>query len=268
MIKYKTIIIDDIPANIAEIKRITEQDERFEIVATANNGVNGLKEITTHNPDLVLLDIEMPVMGGFDLVVALKEFPDFNPVIVFITVYNQFAIQAIRHSAFDYILKTSMEEYLPQALNKFALGKTDRNLMLGEKIETLISSLESNKQILVRSHNLDVFIRPSEIVYISTNKNRPNSIFMQNGDCVSANQTLVSIEVILPGRDFFRLGKRHIINVKYIREIRNEIGFLRKKFVYMQHVPDSERLLIPGGKYPKLIQFINDNHSPIVISGK
>jgi len=266
MAKFKTIIIDDMPANIAEISRITALDERFEIVATANNGNNGLKEIAAHNPDLVLLDIKMPVMGGFDLVVALKDFPAFNPTIVFITVYDEYAIQAIRHSAFDYILKTKMEEDLPQALNKFALEKADRNLILGSQIEILMNSLENNKQIVIHSTVSDVFVRPAEIVYIITDRNDSSIINLQNGECISTTQKLTTIEVMLPKKDFFRLGRQHLINIKQIREIKKESGIAGRKLVYMKSLPDSERLLIPFRKYKLLIEFINANHSSSALS--
>jgi len=261
MTKFKTIIIDDVQQNIDEIKRIVEQNERFEIVATANNGNTGLREISAHKPDLVLLDIEMPVMGGFDLVVALKDYPALNPTIVFITVYDEFAIQAIRHSAFDYILKTSMEEYLPQALNKFALENADRNLVLGNQIETLMNSLEANKQIVIHSLVSDVFVRPAEIICIRTNKEGASIIYLQDGDRINTTQGLTNIEVMLPGKDFFRLSRRHLINIKQIREIKKENGIAGRKFVYLKSLTDSDRLLIPYRKNKLLTEFIDANLS-------
>jgi len=260
MMKYKTIIVDDMPANIAEAKKITEQDDRFEVVATAGNGADALKEIIAHRPDLVLLDIEMPVMGGFDLVIALKEFPDVNPTIIFVTVYDEFAIQAIRHSAFDYILKTNVEEYLPQALNKFALDKTNKNLNLGKKIESLVSSLSSNKQIIIHSNFSDVFVRPSEIVYICANNNGSSSIYLENGDRLSTSQSLLSIEVMLPEKYFFRLSRKHLINVRQITEIKKEKGITGRRFIHMKNASPTEKLLIPLRKYKLLLEFINANH--------
>lgn len=260
MMKYRTIIVDDISANVAETKRITEQDDRFEVVATAGNGADGLKEIIAHSPDLVLLDIEMPVMGGFDLVIALKQFPDINPTIVFVTVYEEFAIQAIRHSAFDYILKTNLEEYLPQALNKFALEKAYKNLNLGKQIESLVNSLASNKQIVIHSNVSDVFVRPSEIVYICANNNGSSSICLENGDRLSTSQKLLSIEIVLPEKEFFRLGRRHLINVRQITEIKKENDIIGRRYLHMKNVPPTERLLIPHRKYKLLLEFINANH--------
>jgi two-component system LytT family response regulator len=259
MVKYKTIIVDDMPVNIAEAKRITEQDDRFEIVATANNGEEGLKEIIAHRPDLVLLDIEMPIMGGFDLVIALKQFPTTNPTIIFVTVYDEFAIQAIRHSAFDYILKTNLEEYLPQALNKFVLERANKNMNLGKHIESLMSSLANNKQIVIQSNVSDVFVRPAEIVYISTRKNGSSYIYLENGDRLTTSQKLTSIEIMLPGKDFYRLCRKNLINVRQIIEIKKEKGIVGRRFIRMKNMPDAEKLLIPIRKYKLLLEFINAN---------
>lgn len=259
MMKYRTIIVDDMPANIAETQRIAEQDDRFEVVATANNGQEGLKEIIAHKPDLVLLDIEMPIMGGFDLVIALKQFPDINPTIVFVTVYEEFAIQAIRHSAFDYILKTNLEEYLPQALDKFILEKAGKNLSLDKHIESLVSSLAGNKQIVIHSQISDVFVRPSEIVYISAKANGSNVIYLENGDQLSTSQKLPSIEVMLPENIFFRLGRKDLINVRQIIEIKKENGIVGRRFIRMKNMADTEKLLIPIRKYKLLLEFINTN---------
>jgi len=257
MTKYKTIIIDDIQENVEQISRLTKQDDRFEVVATANNGVDGLKEIAAHNPDLVLLDIEMPGMGGFDLVMALKDYPAFNPIIVFITVYDEYAIQAIRHSAFDYILKTNLDEYLPQALTKFAIEKAGRNLLLGQQIETLSNSLESSKQIIISSQYSDIFVRPAEIVYITIIKRGLISIALSNREQIQTSQQLSSIEKLLPAKDFFQLDKRTLINVKHMGEIKKENKLTGRRFIYMKNLPESDKFLIPVRKYKALMDFID-----------
>ncbi|MCF8366431.1 MAG: LytTR family DNA-binding domain-containing protein [Bacteroidales bacterium] len=259
MIKYKTIVIDDIPENVEQISRLTKQDERFEVVATACNGADGLKKIAAHNPDLVLLDIEMPGMGGFDLVMALKDYPAFNPIIIFVTVYDEYAIQAIRLSAFDYILKTNLDEYLPQALSKFALEKAGRNLLLGQQIETLSNSLERNKQIIISSQNSDVFVRPADIIYLTIIKRGLNKIVLKHGEQIQTSLQLNSIEKLLPEVDFFRLDKRTLINVKHISEIKKGKSISGRRYIYMKTLPESEKLLIPVRKHKALMDFI-DTH--------
>ena len=263
---YKTIIIDDLPSCIEDIKKILQKDNRFEVVATASNGLEGVDQIRLHNPDLVLTDIEMPVMNGFDMVVGLKEMLDLTPTIIFITVYDQYAIQAIRCSAFDFILKTSLEQDLPVALNEYVKKRTTKQPLLNKQIETLIKSFERNKQIIIRSNICDNFINPMEILYISTSKNHANSIFMKNGECIATNQSLTHFEEILSKTDFFRLNKSNIININFIKEIRKESNAFRRKYVYMQHTETDIKLAIPPGKYAKLFEFIEANSSPEILT--
>ena len=259
MEKYKTIIIDDMPENVDQIKRLTQKDERFEVVATANNGANGLKEIAAHNPELVLLDVEMPVMGGIDMVMALKEFPALDPIIVFVTMYDKYAIQAIRNSAFDYILKTNLEEFLPQALHKFAMEKASRKLLLGQQIEALANNLESNKQIVISTPTSDYFIRPAEIVYIVRCENASSNIIMQNGRNISTGQSLILLEGLLPKNDFYRLDRKHLINIKQIDEIIKENFIAGRRFIKMKGLPTNKKLLIPLRKYKLLMDFVDAN---------
>lgn len=262
MNRIKTIIIDDIPENVNQIAEITRKDDRYEVVATATNGKEGLKKIADHDPDLVLLDIEMPVMGGFDMVMKLKEYPALNPTIVFITVYDEYAIKAIRHSAFDYILKTNLDEYLPQALTKFALEKAGRNLLLGRQIETLSNSLEIDKQIIISSQNSDVFVRPADIIYISFIKRGLSKIVLKHGEQTETSLQLISLEKLLP-QLFFRLDKRTLINVKHIGEIRKENALSGRRFIYMKTHPESEKFLVPMRKYKALMDFI-DSHQMLM----
>ena len=264
--KYKTIVIDDVPSCITDVLNVLKNDPRFEVVATANNGLKGVDLIREHNPDLVLSDIEMPIMNGFDMVIGLKEILNITPTVIFITVFDKYAIQAVKCSAFDYILKTSLEKELPIALNNFIEGRTSKQPVLAAQIETLIKSFERNKQIIITSTICDSFINPMDILYISTSKKNANSIFMKNGDCIATNQTLSHFENILSATDFFRLSKSNIININYIKEIKKETRLLRKKYVCMKHTEADVKLQIPSGKYTRLFEFIQNNGSVNVFS--
>jgi len=264
--KYKTIVIDDIPSCITNVLKILKNDNRFEVVGTATNGIEGVEQIRQHNPDLVLTDIEMPIMNGFDMVIGLKEILNITPTVIFITVYDSYAIQAVKCSAFDYILKTALENELPIALNKFIETRTTKQPVLAAQIETLIKSFERNKQIIITSSLCDNFINPMDILFISTSTKSANSILMKNGDSIATNQTLSHFENTLSPTDFFRLSKSNIININYIKEIKKESGLLRKKYVYMKHTEADVKLQIPSGKYTKLFEFIQNNSSANVFS--
>jgi len=257
--KFKTIVIDDVASCITDIVDILKNDSRFEVVGTACNGIKGVEQIRQHNPDLVLTDIEMPIMNGFDMVIGLKEILNITPTVIFITVFDSYAIQAIKCSAFDYILKTAIEKELPAALDKFVSERTTEPPMLSAQIETLIKGFKRNKQIIITSNLCDYFINPMDILYISTSKMNANNIFMKNGDSIATNQSLSHFEEILSTTDFFRLSKSSIININYIKEIKKESKYSRKKYVFMNHTQPDIKLQIPTGKYAKLLQFIATN---------
>jgi two-component system, LytTR family, response regulator len=257
MNRIKTIIIDDIPENVNQIAEITRKDDRYEVVATANNGEEGLKAIAKHNPALVLLDIEMPVMGGFDMVMELKNYHSLNPTIVFITVFDEFAIKAIKHSAFDYILKTNLEKELPATLNKFALQKVSSGILLKQQIELLAGNLESNQQIIISTKTADIFVRPSDIIYIKFIKAVTCKIFLTNGQEEITNNQLINIENSLPNNIFFRLDKKHLINSQHILKVDKEEN--SRRFIHLKGLNEVTRLQIPIRKRKEFMDFIERN---------
>ena len=103
---YKAVIIDDELKAVKTLELIIKHHcNNVNIVATANCAENGIKIINTYKPDIVFLDIEMPGENGFDMLekIETREFE-----VIFITAYNNYAIKAIKYSAFDYILKLSL----------------------------------------------------------------------------------------------------------------------------------------------------------------
>jgi two-component system LytT family response regulator len=90
---YKTILIDDEPISINRIKRLLkEYDDTFEIIGEALNGQEGLEMIEDLRPDLIFLDIEMPILTGFEMLERLT----FMPIVIFVTAYDQFAIRLLK----------------------------------------------------------------------------------------------------------------------------------------------------------------------------
>src|ERR1700754_417101 len=116
MSKLKAILIDDEKNNLDNIQQlITAYCQEVEIVATAMNAADGKTSILQYKPDLIFLDIQMPGKSGFDL---LRELAAYDFEVIFITAYDQYAIQAIKFSAVDYLLKPINPEELQQAVNR------------------------------------------------------------------------------------------------------------------------------------------------------
>lgn len=112
----RTLLVDDEPLALQGLNIRLEQFDDIEIIGTAVNGREAIKKIRAEKPDLVFLDIQMPGLGGFDVVKALAN--EELPIIVFATAFDKYAIQAFETHASDYLLKPIDEERLEVAINK------------------------------------------------------------------------------------------------------------------------------------------------------
>lgn len=100
----KTIVVDDEPNSRDMIDLLLKSSNDVQVLDKCENITQAFDSIKQHNPDIVFLDIEMPGGSGFELLQMLRDTP-YNPNIVLVIAYNQFAIKAIKHAAFDYLLK-------------------------------------------------------------------------------------------------------------------------------------------------------------------
>ena len=101
MPKTKTLIADDEPLARQTVRALLAADAEIEVVGEARNGAEAIAAIRTHRPDLLFLDIQMPRQNGFEVIEAAG---NLAPVVVFVTAYNQYAVEAFRAEAFDYLL--------------------------------------------------------------------------------------------------------------------------------------------------------------------
>jgi two-component system LytT family response regulator len=126
--KLRTLLIDDEHHCIETMRYELEMHcPEVEIVGIASSGAEGIRRIEELEPDLVFLDIEMPGMNGFEM---LKQIDPVNFSVIFATAYDQYAIQAFRCAAADYLLKPVMSDLLIEAVNRVA-AKPEKNLTVG-----------------------------------------------------------------------------------------------------------------------------------------
>ncbi len=136
----QTLIVDDeVPARrrLARLLKPFEDDGRLEVVGEAADGVEALERIEAGGVDLVLLDIQMPGLDGFDVLDRLS--PEHRPVVVFTTAHDEHALQAFEASAVDYLLKPVQQERLALALERAEklAGSERRDERLGELLDYL-----------------------------------------------------------------------------------------------------------------------------------
>lgn len=221
----KTIVIDDQEFCTEVIKdMLADENPETEVCAVCHSGKDGMKAISKHRPDLVILDVEMPEMTGFEMLQKIKEV-DFD--VIFTTSFDKYSIEAIRFSAMDYLLKPVVPYELKAAIDR-VIKNQDKNL--SKKISSLFRNLTETRknidQIAIPSSDGLVFISVSEIVHCESDSNY-TTLFMKSKEKIIITKTLKEVETLLEGTDFFRIHNSHLINMKHIRKyIRGNAGYV------------------------------------------
>jgi two-component system LytT family response regulator len=185
-----------------------------EVIGEAADGVSALQKIGSQQPDLVLLDLEMPAMGGLDVVRQLKHGKHL-PVIVIVTAYDQHALQAFDAGAIDYLLKPVGQQRLSQAVER-ARRVTGRQAI--EQIAQLQEIAEPRTRRIVGKVGEEFFLLSAGEIYA----------FQAEGDLVwiitakrkyLATQTLKELELRLKNSSFRRIHRNALVNVDHVRKM-------------------------------------------------
>jgi two-component system, LytTR family, response regulator len=154
--RIRTLIVDDEPLARSNLSVLLRRDPEIEIVDECGSGAEALRVIRSAKPDLVFLDVQMPECGGFDVLELLGN--DLPSAIIFVTAYDQYALQAFEAGALDYILKP-----FDNARFDRALGRAKQRIALGKDKDNLPRRLE---RIAIKSVGQVSFVKVSEIEWI------------------------------------------------------------------------------------------------------
>lgn len=192
------------------------------ILANCSGGEEALTVLQDITPDILFLDIEMPGINGFEL---LEQFchPDFE--IVFTTAYNEYAIKAIKHSAFDYLLKPVDKDELIQTVRRVRENKA---LQTTDRIDSLLKMLDvkkQNKRFAVPTMAGLIMVDSETILYCESDSAYCKIFFINTSKPLVISKTLKEVEEVLQGADFCRIHHSYFINMKYVQSyIRGEGG--------------------------------------------
>ena len=211
----RTIIIDDEPNARQVIANILElYCEQVELVGQAVNVKSGLKLIEETQPDLVLIDIQMPDGTGFDL---LKQIGSIEFNFIFITAYEQYAIKAIKLSALDYLLKPINTNELIESIERANLCQVNQQEIQAKlnNYHDNISLQNSEKRITLNTTDSVYSIKIRDITYCKSDKNYTD-IYMENGKKLLISKTLKDFELLLTDFGFFRIHQSYLVNMSYV----------------------------------------------------
>lgn len=246
----KAIIIDDEIRAVKMLQAILEDtcQEDLSVVATCGDLPEGVKAIKKYKPDLVFLDIEMPGYSGLQILDFFNE-EEITFEIVFTTAYNEFALQAFKLSAIDYLLKPIQPDMIRDTVNR-AINKISKPLNI-QRYSALKQNLESDtsKKIAVAIGQSIKFLNLDDIVYIKAD-GAYSEIVMHDDNKYVISKNLKHFEDILTtSKSFIRVHKSFLINTRYVSEyVKSDGGYLILK--------DKYEVNITHDKVEKLLQIL------------
>jgi two-component system LytT family response regulator len=222
------VLIDDEAAVRNAIRSLlAEKFPDIKILATAGSIAEGYEAIINNKPDLVFLDIELPDGTGFDL---LKKFRQVPFKIIFVTGHQEYALDAIKVSALDYVLKPVDAEELSCAVEKARdiISQTEQQLKLQALSENLQSKKMLKRIILHTSDHLQL-VSVSDIVHAEADSNY-TSFSLSDGKRILVSRTIKEFENLLSGSGMIRVHQSHLVNINYIdRFVKKDGGYLLLK---------------------------------------
>ncbi|TLS36000.1 LytR/AlgR family response regulator transcription factor [Pseudalkalibacillus caeni] len=203
----KALIVDDERYSRDELKHLLSVFPSIQIVGEADSGESAVLQAIQHGPDVVFLDVEMPKMNGLEAAKSLLELKK-RPLIVFATAYPQFAAEAFRYEAIDYILKPYDEEQLEQTVSRI-----ERQLIPEPKTDVP----KPPGKLAVENEGEIRYIDPNDILYIYREE-KVSKITTKTGE-FEIKTPLKDLENRLVSYPFFRIHKSYIVNLDYVTRL-------------------------------------------------
>ncbi len=217
----KVVIIDDEKRTREMIaKMIDSFDLGIECFPIGENVQSGIQAIEEVQPDLVLLDIQMPDGTGFDL---LNSIDSRNFEVIFVTAFEEYALKAIKFSALDYVLKPIDSEELQRAITKAT--ETIERKVDSKQLETLNYNIHNpnRKKLVLKTHECVHVVDLENVVRCEADRNY-TSFFLNDDKKILVSKTLKEYETLLSANQFFRVQQSHLINLNYVERFDKKNG--------------------------------------------
>ncbi len=214
----RCIIIDDDPFMRDLLTDKLAFFDDIEVLITAKDGAEGLEKIEKLKPDLILLDVEMTDMTGFEMLSRLEK---INFQTIFVTSYGHYAIKAIRFNALDYLLKPVDLEELKDAVKRFREKHASQSKRRVKRALSNLIDSHSNQRLFLTTQQGELDIPLKEIAFIQGERNYSNIRFGSDKKILVA-KTLADFEELLPHDAFFRCHKSYIVGMNYIESVGRE----------------------------------------------
>jgi two-component system, LytTR family, response regulator len=221
MNEIKALIIDDERTAIETLLLMFRHYiPEITTVETTTDPVEGIQLINSFRPDILFIDIQMPRMSGFDL---LRRIPDPDFSVIFTTAHDEYAIEAIRFSALDYLLKPIDAEELRNAFVRF-IQRRNNSSVNSSLYENFIYNLEvkhqSDFKLALPTLQGTFFYKPEQIIRLEGESNYTRFCFSDKTSLL-VTYTLKTYEALLVPHGFLRIHKSHLINITHVKSYKD-----------------------------------------------
>lgn len=247
MTALRIVIVDDEPLARAVVREYASADPQVEIVAECGNGFDAVKAVAEHHPDLVLLDVQMPKLDGFEVLELLGR----DQAVVFITAYDQYALRAFDVHAVDYLLKPFSAERFQEAMARARERQRARAAL--PDVDALVREAKPRsgpaERVLIRD-GANVHVLPVDAIdYVEAQDDYV--AFRSAGKPYLKDQTLAAVEASLDPARFVRIHRSYILNIDRIAKVE-----LYAKDSRIAILRDGTRLPVSRAGYARLSQLL------------
>lgn len=219
----KVLLVDDESLALKTLVLLIEQYiPEISTCFTAPNAKSALHLLGNEAPELLFLDVEMPVTGGFDLLDSLGE---DRPPVIFTTAHNEYAVRAIRYAAFDYLLKPVDAVELRKAMDRFLHQKQTFSRIQTQGWPFLKENLKvessADYHLSVKTVNGMHFLKLNSIIRFEAERSY-SYLHLSGRKNLLASQPLSYFEELLPANDFLRVHKSHLVNKRFIHQVEGD----------------------------------------------
>jgi two-component system LytT family response regulator len=252
--KIRTFVVDDEPLARQRLLTLLEAEPDIELVGESADGRQAVAALRAQQPDLLFLDVQMPLLDGFGVLAALDA--EHLPAVVFVTAYDRYALQAFEVHALDYLLKPFDRERFGKALERArAQLRQEQSADANQKLLALLHDVREARRpaerLVVKSGSRVSFVRVEEIDWIEA---AGNYLRLHVGsETHLLRETMSRLEERLDGKQFLRIHRSTIVNVERIRELQPSFHG-----DYLVLLRDGTELTLSRGFRDKLQELLGD----------
>jgi len=216
-----TIVVDDEPLARDELSFLLRDFPEVEVIATGSNGLEAVELIRKLEPEVVFLDVHMPGLDGMGVVRRLRELGLDLPRFIFVTAYDQYAVEAFRLEAMDYLLKPVDKGRLAESIERAQRAIQDKKASEpppGPKTGAPASQPAPRTKLLIRANNRNFIVDANDVIY-ATIDDGLITLVATNIEGHSNYRTIEDLQANLDREMFWRVHRSYLVNINRIKEV-------------------------------------------------